>query len=209
MQFFGPWNGVSLLSLLSAQTPAATIYSDTSGSWGCGAICQGHWFQLQWDKNSEAYHISIKELLPIVIAAAIWGQDFVGKTVTILVRSENVAAVAAIKHQTRPVKEVAHLLRCLAFIMARFNVRLQAAHIPGILNDIANALSRNNMSTFFSLVPQADKHPLIIPSSLIHLLIPRLPDWTELHWTELWSTIFQRDLPWLPAESTRRESKDT
>ena len=205
-QFIGPWNGVSLLSSLSAQTPAATIYSDASGSWGCGAICQGHWFQLQWDKSSEAYHISIKELLPIVIAAAIWGQDFVGKT--ILVRSDNVAAVAAINHQTSPVKEVAHLLRCLAFIMARFNVRLQAAYIPGMLNDIADALSRNNMSTFFSLVPQADKHPLIIPSSLIHLLIPRLPDWTELHWTELWSTIFQRDLPRLPAESTRRESKD-
>ena len=110
-----------------------------------------------------AYHISIKELLPIVIATTIWGQDFVGKT--ILVRSDNVAAVAAINHQTSPVKEVAHLLRCLAFIMARFNIRLQATHIPGILNDIADALSRNNMSTFFSLVPQADKHPLIIPSS--------------------------------------------
>ena len=205
-QFIGPWNGVSLLSSLSAQTPAATIYLDASGSWGCGAICQGHWFQLQWDKCSEAYHISIKELLPIVIAAAIWGQDFVGKT--ILVRSDNVAAVAAINHQTSPVKEVAHLLRYLAFIMARFKVRLQAAHISGILNDIADTLSRNNMFAFFSLVSQADKHPLIIPSSLIHLLIPRLPDWTQLHWTELWSTIFQRDLPRLPAKSTRRESKD-
>ena len=197
---------MSLLSSLSTQTPAATIYSDASGSWGCGAICQGHWFQLQWDKSSEAYHISIKELLPILIAAAIWGQDFVGKT--ILVRLDNVAAVAAINHQTSPVKEVAQLLRYLAFIMARFNVWLQAAHIPGSLNDIADALSRNNMSTFFSLVPQADKHLLIIPSSLIHLLIPRLLDWTELHWTELWSTIFQRDLPRLPAESTRWESKD-
>ena len=41
-QFISPWNGVSLLSSLSAQTPAATIYSDVSGSWGCGAICQGH-----------------------------------------------------------------------------------------------------------------------------------------------------------------------
>ena len=51
-QFIGPWNGVSLLSSLSAQAPAVTIYSDASGSWGCGAICQGHWFQLQWDSNS-------------------------------------------------------------------------------------------------------------------------------------------------------------
>ena len=98
-QFIGPWNGVSLLSSLSAQAPAVTIYSNASGSWGCGAICQGHWFQLQWDANSEAYHISIKELLPIVIAAAIRGRRFVGKT--ILVRSDNIVAVAAINHQTR------------------------------------------------------------------------------------------------------------
>ena len=77
-QFISPWNGVSLLSPLTIQAPLASIYSDASGTWGCGAICQCHWFQLEWDETSEKYHISIKELIPIVIATAIWGPPLQG-----------------------------------------------------------------------------------------------------------------------------------
>ena len=173
-QFISPWNGVALLSPLTIQAPTASIYSDASGTWGCGAICQFHWFQLKWDKTSEKYHISIKELIPIVIATAIWGHYFKGKTLH--VRSDNVAAVAAINNQTSSVKEMAHLLRCLAFIAARFQLRIIASHVPGHLNTIADALSRNNIANFFSLVPQADKTPSSIPDELIQLLIPQLPD---------------------------------
>ena len=206
-QFIGPWNGVSMISSLSCQTPSATIYSDASGAWGCGAIYQKHWFQLQWDSNSADYHISIKELLPIVIAAAIWGYHFRGKAIH--VKSDNVAAVAAINNQTSSVKEVCHLLRCLAFISARFDLRLIASHIPGHLNGTADALSRNHISTFLSLVPQADRHPTPIPETLVHLLIPRLPDWTAQHWTEQWNTIFQQDWHPLRAESTPQGSTVT
>ena len=46
-QFISPWNGVALLSPLTIQAPTASIYSDASGTWGCVAICQFHWFQLK------------------------------------------------------------------------------------------------------------------------------------------------------------------
>ena len=206
-QFISPWNGVSLLSPLTIQAPLASIYSDASGTWGCGAICQCHWFQLEWDETSEKYHISIKELIPIVIATAIWGHHFKGKTLH--VRSDKVAAVAAINNQTSSVKEMAHLLRCLAFIAARFHLRIIASHIPGHLNEIADALSRNNMKNFFSFVPQADKTPSSVPDELIQLLIPQLPDWTSQHWTGLWTAIFQRDWRPPPAEFTEQGSTDT
>ena len=206
-QFIGPWNGVSLLSSLSRQTPMATVYSDALGTWGCGAIYQECWFQLQWDSGSEKYHISIKELLPIVIMMAVWGHHFRGKTIH--VRSDNIAAVAAINNQTSPVKEISHLLQCLAFITVRLNLRIVASHILGHLNEVADVLSRNNMSTFLSLVPQADKAPSPIPETLVRLLIPQLPDWTAQHWTEQWNTIFQQD--WHPplVESIHQGSTDT
>ena len=105
-QLIGPWNGVSLLSAAAIQPPAATIYSDGSGSWGCGAVCGISWFQLQWDPNSASHHVSIKELTPIAIATAIWGPKFWGKT--ILIKSGNTAAVAAINNQSSPIKEMAH-----------------------------------------------------------------------------------------------------
>lgn len=188
-QFISPWNGVSLLSSLTTQSPAASIYSDASGSWGCGAICRADWFQLKWDSRAEHYHISIKELIPIVIATAIWGQHFKGKALHIL--SDNSAAVAAVNNQTSAVKEMAHLLRCLSFITARFQLHISASHIPGRHNEMADALSRNNITMFHSLCPQAAKAPSLVPNELIQLLIPQLPVWSSQHWTVLWSTIFQ------------------
>lgn len=188
-QFIVPWNGVSMLSTLTMQSPVASIYTDASGRWGCGAVCQTDWFQLEWDSKAGQHHISTKELIPIVIAAAIWGHQFRGKALHIL--SDNAAAVAAINNQTSSIKEMAHLLRCLAFIAARFQIRLFASHIPGRHNEIADALSRNNLCTFYALLPQASRVPSSVPDQLTQLPIPHLPDWTSQHWTVLWSTIFQ------------------
>ena len=74
--------------------PDVVITSDASGSWGCGAYCRDSWFQLQWDKITKQKHITIKVLIPIVLAAAVWGESWVGKSVQI--RSDNAAVVAVI-----------------------------------------------------------------------------------------------------------------
>ena len=50
------------------------IHTDASGSWGCGALFQGQWFQLLWD-NCNSWldtNIMAKELLPIVLSTAVW-----------------------------------------------------------------------------------------------------------------------------------------
>lgn len=56
-----------------------------------------------------------------------------------------------------------HLKRCLAFIQAKFNFHLFASHIKGVMNELANALSRNNLSYFISHHLQASKNPTPIP----------------------------------------------
>ena len=73
---------MSLFDSVMSHSPAATLTSDASGSWGCGAFTTGgHWFQFQWPEVREAVHVKAKELLPIVVAYAVWGQDWTGKTV--------------------------------------------------------------------------------------------------------------------------------
>ena len=86
-----------------------------------------------------------------------------------------------------------HLARCLAFVKAKFEFELLATHLPGARNTIVDALSRNNMASFHSLLPQADQEPTLIPDSLLDLLIISRPDWTSRRWTELWSSIFKMD----------------
>ena len=79
--FLEAWNGVSLLRAAERDVPDITITSDASGSWGCGAFWQQKWFQCSWHTSWKTVDILAKELLPIVIAAAIWGKAWGGCTV--------------------------------------------------------------------------------------------------------------------------------
>ena len=83
-----------------------------------------------------------------------------------------------------------HLMRCLAFIMAKCEFFLFASHIKGQHNKIADALSLDNVPLFRTFYPQAQLHPTVIPSALLDLLIVEKPDWLSTSWTELWSSIF-------------------
>ena len=70
--FLDDWNGVSMLDSLVHKIPSTTLTSDASGRWGCGAFSSsGAWFQFRWPPAWEAIHITVKELLPIVVACAV------------------------------------------------------------------------------------------------------------------------------------------
>ena len=45
-------------------------------------------------------------------------------------------------------KKLAHMLRCLFFLEAKFQFTMVAAHIPGAINVRADALSRNHLDFF-------------------------------------------------------------
>ena len=71
--FVSSWNGVSMMLEECLRAPGVEIWSDASGSWGCGALWGGRWFQLEWSQHQDLADasIAVKELLPIVVAAAI------------------------------------------------------------------------------------------------------------------------------------------
>ena len=121
----------------------------------------------------------------------VWGEGWRGKTIQVW--CDNVAAVSTVNHGSSANRDVMHLARCLAFVKAKFEFELPAAHLPGARNTIVDALSRNNMASFHSLLSQADQEPTLIPNSLLDLLIVSRPDWTSRRWTELWSSIFKMD----------------
>ena len=81
--------------------------------------------------------------------------------------------------------KVMHLMRCLSFFMARWDVTLVCQHIPGVEINAADALSRDALSLFQQLVPGADKDATHIPGSLIQCLVTDSPDWTKVDWVTL------------------------
>ena len=81
-----------------------------------------------------------------------------------------------------------HMLRCLFFIEGHHQFRLSAIHIPGIHNDLADDLSRNNLSAFFAGASSSEKIRTQIPPLLLQWLLNPDMDWTSPSWTVLFSS---------------------
>ena len=81
-----------MLFQMDRLNPQVFVTSDASGSWGCGAYVCNTWFQFQWPQEMIDEHSAIKELIPVVVAAAIWGGNWAGKSVHF--NLDNAAVVA-------------------------------------------------------------------------------------------------------------------
>ena len=185
--FGSHWNGAALLT-----TPHTAnliiVTSDASGSWGCGAWSGSAWFQLQWDAATALKQIAIKEMIPIIIAAAIWGHSWKGSTVQAL--CDNAAVVAVVNSRSSREPDLMQLLRCLFFLEAHFQFHLQSRHVPGQANTLADDLSRNRLASFHKNFPDADPLPSPIPPSILQWLLHRKLDWTSAAWTQLfWNSV--------------------
>ena len=190
--FLPRWNGVSMMSTIGRrQPPNIVITSDASGSWGCGAFSsEGQWFQCMWSSSWASVHITVKELLPVIMACALWGMLWQGKTVHC--RTDNAAVVAIINTGKSKDSLAMHLVRSLFFFSAKYNFRVYASHIAGKANTAADALPRNNLPLFIHQVPSAMSQPTPIPHELMQLLVLQRPDWTSKNWRSLFSSISQK-----------------
>ena len=88
--FLSSWNGCHMIP--ADQTRAIHIWTDASGLFGCGALdptCH-RWIQLAWPPcyseralNLGTESITFKEVFPIVLACAVWGQELAGSCVVV------------------------------------------------------------------------------------------------------------------------------
>ena len=182
------WNGSSLIP--GSHVKDTVLTSDASGSWGCGAWCGSEWFHLQWDDQSQRFHITIKELVPIMVALFLWGPKWRGHKV--MARCDNEAVVVILNKRYSKDPHLAHMLRTLFFVEAHFQLQLKAAHIPGSHNTLADLLSRNQAARFRTIHPSADIFPSCVPLSLLQWLLDLKMDWTSEPWTQLFSTFVNR-----------------
>ena len=193
--FLKTWNGVSLLQEFGLSQAAHHVWTDASGGFGCGALWRTKWLQFQWPAG---YHeaqlklkdasIMLKELLPVVLACAVWGPMWANSSV--LIHCDNLGAVSVINSGYSKVPQIMHLLRCLFFIRAVFHISVRAAHVPGRENTLADAISRGNLDLLFSQIPEARDARCQVPQDLLALLVDAQPDWTSPAWSQLFANCF-------------------
>lgn len=190
--FLCEWNGTSFFP---TTIPSIEVVSDASGVFGCGAFSIPHgWFQLQWPADWQSISITVKELVPIVIAAALWGHQWSRKCICF--RSDNMAVVDLLRSCSSQEALLMHLLRCLTFYSAFFRFQFRAAHVPGIHNSAADAISRNNISLFLSFHPQSQYVP--VSQSVVDLLVRVRPDWGSQTWIHLFRSSLTGEFPQQP-----------
>ena len=121
--------------------------------------------------------VMAKELVPIVLGCAVWG-PLLAKRSTVF-QCDNHGLVQAINKGSSRDLMVMHLLRCLWFFTAFFDMQIMAIHIPGAENNSANMLSRNQATQFLRRHPQASRLPTLLPPPPLHIVSPLKPDWTS------------------------------
>ena len=168
------WNSFSFFPL---PTPSSHVYSEASGSFGCGAFCT-KWLQLPWPNKYVDVGIAAKELVPIMIAAAVWGPAWSGHHVRF--HCNNEAVVSVIQRRAARLPLLVQLLRCLFFYASVYHFDFSSCHIPGVSNSAADAISRNQLSYLSFLLPQV---PRVAISTAVADFLLSPPDWESSSWT--------------------------
>ena len=140
LEFLATFNGtMSFLPVNWISSDVLHLTTDAS-SFAFGAVFGNEWLQGSFPASWSASHISVKELLPILLAVRCWGSLFANQRILFL--SDNTAVVEVINKQTAKDNSLMDLVRQLVVLCMSHNVCFHAKHIPGKTNVVADDISR-------------------------------------------------------------------
>ena len=140
-KFLSVYNGVSLLR--SSPWPVSDHFFCTDACLtGIGGFFCGRFFHSSFPTCFDPASLSIAslEMLAVTVSIKLWSEDLRG--LRILVRTDNLNTELAINTGRSRVPFIQSCLRDLWFYASLHDFELQALHIPGYANIIADALSR-------------------------------------------------------------------
>ena len=166
--FLSQWNGVALF-LENNVTLAHDmhLFTDASSTCGFGGYFKGKWFMGEWpveiqQLNNKSVSMALLELYPIVIASLLWGASWSRKRICF--HCDNLATVHILSKRRSKTPMIMKLMRRLTWLAAKHNFFIYSKHIPGVQNDISDALSRFQVNRFRQLAPEAEWLPHPIPN---------------------------------------------
>ena len=107
--FLQGWSGTSFFPF---PNPSHNVYSNASGTYGCGAVVDSlGYFQLEWLRGWEEIDLSVKELVPVVVTAVLWGGLWRWKPIFFHSQITWLWCQLCLQKQLNLI----HLLRCFSF----------------------------------------------------------------------------------------------
>ncbi|XP_077790847.1 uncharacterized protein LOC144328967 [Podarcis muralis] len=168
LEFLEEFNGVSLWQDTLNLQNDFQVQSDAAGSLGFGLYWKGRWCAERWPKTWQGGEITrdltFLEFFPIAVAVHLWVEEFRNRRVCFWTNNQAVVSVLAKLSSRSP--RVSALLRVFVLHCLRNNIVFSARFVPGVSNEIADALSRFQMERFRLLVPEARIRPECFPEHL-------------------------------------------
>ena len=165
LKYLRVWNGISWFKDQAwSSNEHLHLWTDASDL-GYGAIFENEWIMQPFCKEYKYKSITWRELYAIVKATATWGKQLSKRRIRF--HCDNEAVVFILQTGTSKCPQIMNLVRSLFYICEQFNIECSAEHIPGLKNEIADALSRLELSKFLLLVPHANIIPTL-PSTIYY-----------------------------------------
>ncbi|XP_077783928.1 uncharacterized protein LOC144327573 [Podarcis muralis] len=171
LEFLADFNGVSLWQDTLNLHNDFQVQSDAAGSLGFGLYWKGRWcaerWPAEWAGGEITRDLTFLEFFPIAVAVHLWVEEF--RDCRVCFWTDNQAVVSVLAKLSSRSPRVSALLRVFVLHCLRYNIVFSARFIPGVSNEIADALSRFQMERFRLLVPEARLRPEYFPDHLWNL----------------------------------------
>ena len=136
------------------------FYSDASKQ-GFGAVFQTHWLYGQFPVDWQAHDIWILELYALVVAFVTW-QAYLSDQ-KLMFHCDNLNIVQVLNSCSSSNPKVMTLVRLLVITAMQVNCKFRSVHVAGAQNQLADYLSRFQVSKFVQAFPAADPGPTPVP----------------------------------------------
>ena len=162
--FFKFHNGKTLfLSTKKENSLTLNMYSDAS-KMACAATFNSDWFVIEFPSEWQKKNIAFLEFYPIVVAIQIFGIKMANRYVNF--HCDNKAIVQVINKQSCKDGEIMKLTRQMVLTAMQYNINFSASHVPGKFNNLADALSRLQVSPQLLRAHGMREQPVQVPQRL-------------------------------------------
>ena len=165
LTFLNSFNGKCLiLDNRWVTTITLSLYTDASNL-GFGCIFGNKWCYGTWPSSWGEHHITLKELYTIILAIELWGHNIKNRCIVLF--SDKAAVVTMLNKHTTKHKLCMALIRRFVIKIMSDNILVQAQHIAGKFNNLADNLSRLQIAEFQKGLPTAEPLATPIPTHLL------------------------------------------
>ena len=163
--FLQKFNGIHIFIPQQPLLPTAiNLYTDSCPR-GFGGTYKTKYFYGQFPSNWRDFNIAVLELYPIFLALQLYASELANHHIVLYTDNQAVSDILNTK-TTRHI-QLLHLLRKIVLHALQFNIVISSKHIPGKLNILPDALSRNSHTKLLLQNHNMEEHPTPIPQHLL------------------------------------------